>query len=66
VDPDPESDETISKKTQVSIRTTRSAADPLNLKQRDKRKRNFFSYRVVEDWNMVPGDIKKSENSEQF
>jgi hypothetical protein len=46
----------------VSIRITKSAADPLNLKPQAARletRRNFFSNRVVEVWNMVPGVIKK-------
>jgi hypothetical protein len=48
----------------VSIRTTRSAADPLNLEPQAARlqtRRNFFSKRVVEAWNMVPGEIKRSK-----
>jgi hypothetical protein len=55
-------------KVDVSIRTTRSAADPLNLRPQAARletRRNFFSYRVVDAWNAVPGDIKR-ENSERF
>jgi hypothetical protein len=39
----------------ASIRTTRSAADPLNLRQQAARletRRNSFSNRVVEAWNM--------------
>jgi hypothetical protein len=46
----------------VSIRTTRSAADPLNLRPQAARletRRNYLSNRVVEAWNMVPGDIKR-------
>jgi len=48
----------------VSIRTTRSAEDPLNLKPQAARletRKNFFSNRVVEAWNMVPGVIKRSK-----
>jgi hypothetical protein len=41
---------------------TRSAADPLNLKQQEARleiRRHFFSNRVIEGWNEVPSEIKK-------
>jgi hypothetical protein len=47
----------------VTVRTTRSASDPLNLKQQASRletKRNFFSNRVVEAWNLVPSEIKSA------
>jgi hypothetical protein len=53
----------------VSIRTTRSAADPINLRPQAARletRRNFFSNRVVEAWNMVPGDIKRSKTVSSF
>jgi hypothetical protein len=54
----------------ASIRTTRSAADPLNLRPQAARletRRNFFSNRVVVAWNAIPGGRhKKIENSEQF
>ncbi len=42
-------------KVNVSIRTTRSAADPLNMRPQAARletRRNFFSNRVVEAWNI--------------
>jgi hypothetical protein len=42
-----------------SINTTRRAADPLNWK-------NFFTNRVVEVWNMVPGMIKRSKTVSSF
>ena len=45
----------------VSIRTNRSAADPLNLRPQAAKletRRNFFSNRVVEAWNTIPGDIQ--------
>jgi hypothetical protein len=52
----------------VSIRTTRSATGPLNLKPQAARleTRNFFSKRVVEAWNMVPGVIKRSKTVRSF
>ncbi len=53
----------------ASIRTTRSAADPLNLRQQAARletRRNFFSNRVVEAWNLVPGDIKRAKTVNGF
>ncbi len=53
----------------VSIRTTRSAEDPLNLKPQAARletRRNFFSNRVVEAWNIVPGEIKREKTVSSF
>ncbi len=53
----------------VSIRTTRSAADPLNLKPlaaRLETRKNFFSNRVVEAWNIVPGEIKRVKTVSSF
>jgi hypothetical protein len=53
----------------VSIRTSRSAADPLNLRPQAARletRRNFFSNRVVEAWNLIPGDIKRSKTVSSF
>jgi ribonuclease P/MRP protein subunit RPP40 len=53
----------------VSIRTTRSAADPLNLRPQAARletRRNFFSNRVGEAWNVIPGDIKRSKTVSSF
>jgi ribonuclease P/MRP protein subunit RPP40 len=44
-------------------RVTRSAADPLNLRQQAARleiRRHFFSNRVIEGWNEVPSEIKKN------
>ena len=53
----------------VSIRTTRSAGDPLNLRPQAAKletRRNFFSNRVVEAWNVIPGDIKRSKTVSSF
>jgi hypothetical protein len=48
---------------------TRSAADELRLRQpfaRTDRRKNFFTVRVCEAWNMIPPDIKKSKTIGQF
>jgi hypothetical protein len=53
----------------VSIRTTRSAADPLNLRPQAARletRRNFFSNQSCRSLERDPGGHKKIENSEQF
>jgi hypothetical protein len=52
----------------VSIRTTKSAADHLNLRPQTARleTRNFFSNRVVEAWNMIPEEIKRSKTVSCF
>jgi hypothetical protein len=52
-----------------TVRTTRSCADPLNLRLQTARletRRNFFSSRVVEAWNAIPSDIKNSKNVHMF
>jgi hypothetical protein len=52
-----------------SIRTTRQAADPLNLRPTSAKlevRRNFFSQRVVQDWNKIPSDIKSAHSVESF
>jgi hypothetical protein len=46
-----------------SERVTRQSADPLNIRPGAPRldiRRYFYSQRVVESWNSVPRDIKKS------
>ncbi len=52
-----------------SERVTRQSADPLNIRpgapRLDKR-RYFYSQRVVESWNNVPLDIKKSVSVTAF
>jgi ribonuclease P/MRP protein subunit RPP40 len=53
----------------TSVRTTRSAADPLNLKPQAVRldlRRNFFSNRAVDGWNLVPSDIKNARTVHVF
>jgi hypothetical protein len=50
-------------------RPTRSAADPLNLRPQASRleiRRNFFSQRVIEDWNNVPAELKQAKNVKCF
>ena len=50
-------------------RVTRSAADPLNIRERHGRlelRKNFFSMRVIENWNNVPGEVTKIVKKEQF
>jgi hypothetical protein len=46
-----------------------SAAEPLNLRPQAARletRRIFFSNKIVEAWNMVPGEIKRAKTIEQF
>ncbi len=53
--------ETWFQKVDTSVRMTRSAADPLNLKPQAARleiRRHFFSNRVVEGWNLIPSELK--------
>ncbi len=43
------------------VRETRQAADPCNIRPEIVRlevRRNFFSQRVVSDWNRIPPEIK--------
>ena len=50
-------------------RTTRLAADPFNIRQRNARldiRRNFFTNRVVDDWNNIPSSVKCSVTVEGF
>jgi hypothetical protein len=49
--------------------TTRSATGPLNLRQQAARlevRRNFFSIRVVEEWNKIPSTIKMASSVTSF
>ena len=50
-------------------RSTRSAADPLNIVVKSGRleiRRRFFSVRVIESWNAIPADLKQVENTARF
>ena len=52
-----------------SIRTTRVAAQKLNLKVTHGRldvRRNFFSVRVSGQWNDIPGHIKDQQTVDGF
>jgi len=56
-------------KAEDGVRATRSTADPYNLRVKHGRldpRRNFFSIRVIEDWNNIPADVKRVSNSESF
>ena len=50
-------------------RATRAAADPLNVRQPFARleiRKNFFSVRVPQLWNVLPSEIKMAKNRESF
>ena len=50
-------------------RTTRLAADPLNVRVQAARlelRRNFFSTRVCEKWNSLPSDAKNAKSVSHF
>ena len=50
-------------------RTTRLAADPLNVRVPSARlelRRNFFSVRICDKWNNLPSEVKNSKNVHQF
>ncbi len=56
-------------KAENGPRATRSIGDLYNLKVKHGRldqRRNFFSIRVIEDWNRIPADVKRVEKSETF
>jgi hypothetical protein len=48
---------------------TRMAADPLNIRPEFTRtdvRKNFFSQRIVTEWNKIPNEIKTSSNVQIF
>ena len=50
-------------------RHTRNADAPLNLRQGVSRlevRKNFFTQRVVVDWNRIPGEIKTLKSAQAF
>jgi hypothetical protein len=50
-------------------RNTWSTADPLNLRIQPARlevRRNFFTNRVVEDWNRIPSSLKNAKTVKSF
>jgi len=50
-------------------RVTRMASDPMNIRQQACRldiRRNFFSQRVIDNWNKVPTAIKNSVSVNSF
>jgi hypothetical protein len=50
-------------------RATRSADCPLNLRQKAARleiRRNFFSNRVIDNWNMIPSAVKNARTVASF
>jgi hypothetical protein len=53
----------------VGNTVTRARSDPLNVLSQNgtlEMRRNFFTYRVVSDWNAVPTDIKNLTIPGQF
>jgi hypothetical protein len=54
-----------------SVRSTRAGpgADPLNIRVTHGRldmRQNFFSLRVIEDWNKIPAEMRRLRKSEIF
>ena len=50
-------------------RVTRHTIDPLNIKRQNPRceiRRNFFSQRVTEKWNLIPSEVKLSKSVLMF
>ncbi len=50
-------------------RATGNTADPYNLRVKHGRldqRRNFFSIRVIEDWNRIPAEVKRMDKGESF
>jgi hypothetical protein len=63
------SKETWFKSVTETGRSTRSAADPLNLRPQESKlevRRHFFSQRVIEDWNKIHASLKQAENEKCF
>jgi hypothetical protein len=48
---------------------TRQDTDPLNLKQGRSRldlRKNYFTQRIINEWNKIPADIKQARNVAGF
>jgi hypothetical protein len=48
---------------------TRLTADPLNIKPKRGRlevRRNFFTVRVIDEWNRIPANIKARKTASSF
>jgi CRISPR/Cas system CMR-associated protein Cmr1 (group 7 of RAMP superfamily) len=48
---------------------TRASADPLNIRARNANlelRKNFFSIRIVKQWNNVPSHVKSLSSPEKF
>jgi hypothetical protein len=51
------------------VHATRSITDPLNIKFSTGRlevRRNFFSVRVIQSWNVIPIEIRQRTSPESF
>ena len=52
-----------------AARATRAGADPMNIRIKHGRldiRRNFFTVRVTELWNMIPSEIKNQRTIDAF
>jgi hypothetical protein len=50
-------------------RATRNADCPLNLRQRAARlkvRKNFFSNRAIDNWNLIPSEVNKARTVTSF
>jgi hypothetical protein len=48
---------------------TRLAADPLNMRQEPVRtdvRKNFFTQRIINEWNRIPAEIKNAKDVHNF
>ena len=54
---------------ETPARATRHTSDPLNIRRQaanSELRRNFFSCRVAESWNMLPSEVKSAESVKIF
>ena len=50
-------------------RMTRLTNDPYNIRQKKPNsdiRKHFFSNRIINEWNMLPSDVKCSKNVQVF